>query len=45
MDRGYQHVAGRYYCNHTRDCLTSQLDAYAKAKEAENVQGDANVSS
>ena len=45
MDRGYQHVAGQYYCNHTRDCLTTQLDAYAKMKEAENVQGDANVSS
>ena len=45
MDRGYQHVDGKYFCNHTRDCLTAMLDDYARHKELENVQGDANVSS
>jgi hypothetical protein len=45
MDKGYQHVDGNYYCNHTKDCLTSMLDDYARHKELENVQGDANVSS
>ena len=44
-DEPYQYVQGEYFCNCHKDCLTAQLDAYAKMKEAENVQGDANVSS